>query len=298
MSDPILSEGEAVPRSDEPSLEPGVPTDASEGASENASDRSVERDLFLRYRETGDRHLRNQLVERNLHLVEPHIRRFEGRGVPTDDLRQVGLLAVLKAVERFDPDYGVVFATFAGRTIDGELKRYLRDRGWSVRPSRRNQEVYLSVRKAEDGLVQSLGRSPRVAELARAVDESEDTVLEALEAGGARYAASLDQPAGPDRPEPVVVLGGAEAGLGQVEVRMLVTDLLDSLDERDREVISLRFFDDLGQPEIAERLGLSQSYVSRLIRRILLSLRAQLVDGDAGIGVDDDIDPANSDSDA
>ena len=168
MSDVVFPKGEEVVLKDEavrqPSEELSEDDVVRSDTSDTESDRSVERDLFVRYRETGDRRVRNQLVERNLRLVEPHLRRFEGRGVPIDDLRQVGLLGVLKAVERFDPDYGVLFATFAARTIDGELKRFLRDRGWSVRPSRRNQEVYLAVRKAEDGLVQSLGRSPTVAE--------------------------------------------------------------------------------------------------------------------------------------
>jgi RNA polymerase sigma-B factor len=230
--------------------------------------------LFREYRRTGDRRLRNRLVEMNMALAEPHVRRFGGRGLPKEDLRQMALLAIVHAVDRFDPEMGVAFSTFAGRTIEGELKRFLRDRSWAVRPPRRFQEVFLTVRKAEDELVQQLGRSPTVAELACAVGEDEDLVLEALEAGGARRASSLDQPAvsgGPPRP-----VGTADESYARTEVRLLVTNLLETLDERERAVIELRFFEDLGQPEIAERLGLSQSYVSRLIRRILESLRDEI----------------------
>ena len=239
-----------------------------------------ELELFRAYRASGSRRLRNQLVERHQALVGPVIRRYDRRGIPTDDLRQVALIAVLKAVERFDPDYGVQFSTFATRTIEGELKRQLRDQGWAVRPPRRQQEVYLALRRAEEDLLQRQGRSPTVAELARATGESEDHILEALEAGGARHASSLDLPAGSDRPEPRALVANAEPGIAHVEVRMLVTQLIEDLDERERAVVRMRFFEDLGQPEIAERLGLSQSYVSRLIRRTLEAMRERLQDAD------------------
>lgn len=239
-------------------------------------------DGFRRYRATSDRRLRNQLVEQHLGLVEPYVRRFDRKGIAQDDLRQVALLAVLKAVERFDPEYGVAFSTFAGRTIEGELMRLLRDRGWAVRPPRRQQEVYLAVRRAEEELTQSSGRSPTIAELARATGETEDGVLSALEAGGARQAGSLDQPVGSSQREPSALVSSVEPGLAHVEVRMLVEQLMGRLDEREQEVIRMRFFEDLGQPEIAERLGLSQSYVSRLIRRTLESMRLDLTSPDEG----------------
>lgn len=244
-------------------------------------------EAFRRYRQTGDRRLRNELVEQHQSLVEPYVRRFDRKGIAADDLRQVALIAVIKAVERFDPDFGVAFSTFAGRTIEGELMRLLRDRGWAVRPPRRQQEVYLAVRKAEEELINSIGRSPTIAELARATGETEDAVLSALEAGGARRAGSLDQPAGPGQTEPVNLVVSDEPGIAHAEVRMLVEQLMAGLDEREQEVIRMRFFDDLGQPEIAERLGLSQSYVSRLIRRTLESMRKSLTDGDE---LDEDAD--------
>lgn len=233
-------------------------------------------ELFRAYRASGSRRLRNQLVERHQGLVGPVVRRYERRGIAAEDLRQVALIAVLKAVERFDPDYGVKFSTFATRTIEGELMRQLRDRGWAVRPPRRQQEVYLAVRRAEEELVQRLGRSPTVAELAHTTGETEDHILEALEAGGARHATSLDLPSGADRPEPRALVSSVEPGIDHVEIRMLVSRAMADLDDRERSVIRMRFFDDLGQPEIAERLGLSQSYVSRLIRRTLEAMRHQL----------------------
>jgi len=247
--------------------------------------------LFRRYRATRDRALRNELVERNLALIEPHIRRFTGRGLAPEDLRQVAFLGLIGAVERFDPERGVAFATFAGRTVEGELKRFLRDRSWALRPPRRQQELFLHVRQAEDALVHRLGRSPTVGEIAAEVDESEDRVLEALEAGGARRAGTLDRPAGDTAPEVHPALGRTETDYRRVEMRLIVEQLLSSLDDRQRTVIELRFFHDLGQPEIAERLGLSQSYVSRLIRRILAEMRAELspaeIDDVGPLAIDD-----------
>jgi RNA polymerase sigma-B factor len=236
-------------------------------------------DGFREYRRTGSRRARNELVEANLHLVDPYVRRFDQRGVARDDLRQVAMLAVLKAVERFDPDYGVTFGTFAGRTIEGELKRHLRDRGWAVRPPRRKQEVYLAVRQAEDELTQTLGRAPMIPELARHTGETVDDVLEAIEAGGARHAGSIDAPQGPDRSD-AGTLVDERAGVGDVELRVLVDEVLDGLGDRERTVIRMRFYEERSQAEIAEELGLSQSFVSRLIRQTLQSARERL-DGTA-----------------
>ncbi|MEO6627168.1 MAG: sigma-70 family RNA polymerase sigma factor [Aquihabitans sp.] len=232
-------------------------------------------ELFREYRRSGSRALRNQLVERHMSLAEPHVRRFSGKGLTNEDLRQAALLSMLGAVERFDPELGISFATFASRTIDGELKRQLRDKGWLVRPPRRHQEVYLAVRKAEDELEQRLSRSPTVAEIASAIQESVDAVLEAIEAGAARRGDSLDRPG---RREPILPSSGSgsDGDFGRVEARMLVAQLMEGLDERERAVIELRFFENLGQPEIAERLELSQSYVSRLIRRVLKSMKDDL----------------------
>lgn len=253
------------------------PSDRGSGRNTSAQD---DLELFRSYRESGSRRLRNQLVESHQGLVGPVVRRFERRGIASEDVRQVALIALLKAVERFDPEYGVQFSTFATRTIEGELMRQLRDSGWAVRPPRRQQEVYLALRRAEEELIQRLGRSPSVAELARATGESEDHILEALEAGGARQASSLDLPTGVERPETSMLVDEHGSGIDRAEVKILITRLMEKLDDREREVLRLRFFEDLGQPEIAEALGLSQSYVSRLIRRTLESMGQDLTEPD------------------
>jgi RNA polymerase sigma-B factor len=211
--------------------------------------------LFVEYRATGDRRVRNVLVEQHRDVADYFVKRYSRRGVAADDLRQLALIAIIHAVERFDPDVGVAFSTFASRTIEGELKRYFRDRTWSVRPPRRAQELHLELRRAEEDLTQQLGRSPTVAELAATLDASEDHVLEALEAGVAHQAASLDQSPGPDD-------DGATRG-----ERVLA--------ESDPGFY-MRFFENMTQPEIAERIGVSQSYLSRILRKALVDLRSRL----------------------
>lgn len=236
-------------------------------------------DLFVEYRASGARGLRNELVEANAGLVEPHVRRYRGRGIPDDDLRQHGLLALVHAVERFDPAMGFAFSTFASRTIDGEMKRYLRDRSWAVRPPRRAQEMSLALRRGEEELTHRLGRAPTPRELAAHLEVDVDDVLTAREALGARTSSSLDAPQGTAETSPIDLLGAGDEGFDHVDQKLVVAELLASLPEREQTVLQLRFGDNLGQPEIAERLGLSQSYVSRLIRRTLEQLREQLEDG-------------------
>jgi RNA polymerase sigma-B factor len=238
--------------------------------------------LFREYRETGDREIRNRLVEAHASVAEFYVKRYQGRGVPADDLRQVGLLAIVRAVERFDPDMGVEFSTFASRTIEGECKRYFRDRTWSVRPPRRAQELHLALRRAEEDLVHRLGRSPTIAELADEVDDSIDHVIEAMEAGVAHQATSLDQPGPTSERQPAPMSDRLPSTdhdrYGDVESQLLVHGLLDQLDERERQIIHLRFFENRTQEEIAEEIGVSQSYLSRLLRRVLLDLRASLTE--------------------
>jgi RNA polymerase sigma-B factor len=237
---------------------------------------------FAEYAQTGDRRIRNELVEAHRDVAEYYIKRYSRRGVAADDLRQVALLTILRAVDRFDPAQGVEFATFASRTIDGELKRYFRDRTWTVRPPRRAQELHLALRRAEEDLAQRLGRSPTVVELAGELGDSVDHVLEAMEAGVAHQASSLDQtPSGEDTDGAVLadrVLGHHDIGYAHVDRRLIITDLLDQLDERDLTVIRMRFFESRTQEEIAEAIGVSQSYLSRILRRVLLDLREQLGD--------------------
>jgi RNA polymerase sigma-B factor len=216
-----------------------------------------------------------------MHLAERHLRRYQRPGIAIEDLRQVALLGLVGAVERFDPDFGVAFATFARRTVEGELKRHLRDRTWTVRPVRRQQELFLTVRRGQDELSQCLGRSPTVDELARWSGETVEDILHAMEAGDARFARSFDQPVG----QADLVLGDSigedDASFGQAEVRHVVEELLGTLSGRERLVIELRFFHDLDQSDIAARLDLSQSYVSRLINRTLQGMRKHLDPRDA-----------------
>ncbi len=234
-------------------------------------------DLFRRYRSTGDRAVRNEIVERHRTLADGVARRFSARGLAVEDLRQTALLAMVRAVDRFDPTKGASFATFAGRTMEGELKRSLRDRSWTVRPPRAAQERYLELRRREEELTHRLGRAPTIAELAEAMDASVDEVLEAVEAAGARSAAPLTRPDDEgDQVDVDAILGDEEGGYGGIEEQLLVAGLLDQLDERSRLVIELRFFERLGQEEIAERLGVSQSYLSRLLRKVLTDLRARM----------------------
>lgn len=240
-------------------------------------------ELFERYRRTEDRAVRNEIVERHRHLADGVARRYSARGLPVDDLRQTALLAMVRAVDRFDPTKGASFATFAGRTMEGELKRSLRDKSWTVRPPRAAQERYLELRRQEEELTHRLGRTPTVAELASSMDASIDEVLEAVEAAGARSSAPLtrtdDDGVDVDAES---ILAHEEDGFAGVDEGLLVAELLDQLDERSRTVIELRFFERLGQEEIAERLGVSQSYLSRLLRKILLDLRSRMEPPEGG----------------
>lgn len=236
-------------------------------------------DLLGEYRTTGDRGLRNRIVEEHLHLAEYHVKRYARGGLlSADDLRQTALLAIVKAVDRFDPSFGASFRTFASRTVEGELKRYLRDRTWAVKPPRRAQEFYLRLRRASEELGHQLGRAPTVRELALELDVTEDRVIEGFESGHARIADQIDPPPGPDGSPRGVddVIGAPDPILADVETQILLRAAIDSLDERARQVIRLRFFEDRSQPEIAERIGVSQSYVSRILRETLLDLRSRL----------------------
>jgi RNA polymerase sigma-B factor len=232
--------------------------------------------LFAAYRASEERALRNQLVEAHRGLAASIANDYRGRGVDLDDLVQIAMLGMLKAVERYDPARGIPFSSFASRTVNGEIKRYFRDRTWAVRPPRSAQERHLDLRRARSALSTRLGRPPTVAELAVELDIPTDDVLDAIEAGAAYRATSLDaRRAGDDDSGSLADrLVGGEAGSGRVESRVLVDQLLDTLPEREAEILRLRFYDELTQSEIADRLGISQMHVSRLMRRCLVDLRA------------------------
>ncbi len=239
---------------------------------------------FVQYRETREVQLRNELIERHVRLAEFCARRFVYRGEPFDDLRQVALVGLLKAVERFDPDRGVRFASFATPTIVGELKRHFRDRGWAVHVPRRLQELHLHVGRLVATLSQELGRSPTTAELAHRAEVSEEEILESMEAASLYRLSSLDVTRVDDDGLEVAVgsrLGADDPGFGSVDSRVEVLDLLGQLPERDQRIVYLRFFEGLTQAEIAARVGLSQMHISRLLARSLEVLGARLDAPDA-----------------
>lgn len=238
-----------------------------------------EDELFRRYRATRSRALRNQLVERHMGLAA-HIARRSGRGRVDDDLRQVAMLGLVKAVDRFDPERNVAFSAYAGATIEGELKRHFRDRTWAARVPRSVKERHLDIRRATDELSHTLGRSPSVAELARHLDLERDDVVAGLAAGAARAAGSLDTRAGDDDApqDHDSVLGSTDAGFELAEHREIVAGLLAQLPARERRIVELRFFEERSQSDIADEVGISQMHVSRLLRRSFEMMRGWVDD--------------------
>jgi len=228
---------------------------------------------FRAFAESRDEGLRTELVEAHLGLAEHLARRFTHRGEPYDDLVQVSSLGLIKAVDRFDPERGVEFSTYATKTILGELKRHFRDKGWAIRAPRRIQELYLNLGQAVGSLAQELGRSPTINELATETCASEDDVIEALEAGQGYRSASLES-GGPDDDGLSSHLGVEDRAFGGAEWRAVLLPHLETLPERDREILRHRFIDGLTQTEIATRVGISQMHVSRLLARILANLRS------------------------
>lgn len=231
--------------------------------------------MFVDFASTRDRALRDQLVAAYLGLAEYLARRFANRGEPLDDLVQVASLGLVKAVDRFDPERGVEFSTYATHTIVGELKRHFRDKGWAVRAPRRMQELYLRLTKVIGALGQTLGHSPTIAELAAEVQVSEEEVLEALEAGQAYRFASLDAPSGEaESPSFASYLGDVDPAMEDAEHRAMLAPLLRKLGPRDQLIVHMRFFQGLTQSEIASSLGISQMHVSRLLAKSVSKLRA------------------------
>jgi RNA polymerase sigma-B factor len=232
---------------------------------------------FAEYRRTRDRDLRNAIVEEHVPLAQFLARRFAHRGEPHDDLVQVALLGLLKAVERFDPGRGLQFSTFATPTVVGELKRHFRDKGWSVRVPRDLQELAVKVDRVGEDMGRELGRAPTPTEIGERVGATPEQVLEAREAAGAYRAVSLDRPRNEedDEGELVDAFGSEDHGFAVAEDAATVERLMRVLSDREREVLRLRFEEDLTQSEIGEIVGVSQMHVSRLIRQSIARLRAE-----------------------
>lgn len=231
----------------------------------------TEEELFARLPE--DRGARDVLVDRNRVLAAHLARKFMGRGEPLEDLEQVAYLALVKAIDRFDPTRDARFSTFATVTIVGELKRHLRDRGWAVRVPRPLQELVVRINRELPELWQELGRSPTVRELAQRIGVSEDDVVEAMDAAQSYAADSIDQPVGDSDFSPAETLGKPDERFEHLEGWASVARLVDQLPERERRILYLRFFEDRTQSEIARELNISQMHVSRLLAQALAFLR-------------------------
>jgi len=228
----------------------------------------------------GDARAREALVQRYLPLAERIARRYRGAHGSLEDLVQVASLALVKAVDGFDTSRGVAFSSYAVPTIAGELMRHLRDTTWRVHIPRRTRELASKLDKRTEALQSRLGRSPTVAELADALDAREEEVLEALHAAQAQRAVSLDAPLDTDGEVGVAErLGTVDDRLAQVEDRLSLDDAADRvLSDRDRAVLAMRFSGEMSQSEIAERIGVSQMQVSRILRAALSRLRESGLD--------------------
>ena len=225
---------------------------------------------LVEYSRSHDVGLRDEIAESTAWLATRGARRFADRGEPFDDLVQVARIGLLNAIERFDPTQGVPFGAFATPTIMGELRRYFRDHTWGVHVSRRAKDLRPAVNAATEVLSKELQRSPRVSEIAERMKLPEETVIETLEANNAYRSRTLDQTG---RHAPAV-----DSNLDEVLNRQVIAGLLDRLNPRQRQILYLRFFDELSQAQIAEQIGTSQVHVGRLLASSLAQLREHLRD--------------------
>jgi RNA polymerase sigma-B factor len=238
--------------------------------------RREEQQLFQSYYTRGDVAAREELIRRTLPLARRLASRYVRGSEPIDDLMQVASIGLIKAVDRFDPTLGIAFSSFAVPSILGELKRHFRDHGWAARVPRPLQERVLKVNAVGEQLSSEMGRAPKAREVAAAMGESVEDVLEAMEAAAAHVAASLDAPLGRDGEDSLTYadsVGEVDGRLELVESRTVVDAAMRALPERERLVLHLRFEEDMTQSEIAEQIGVSQMHVSRLIRRALKRLQ-------------------------
>jgi RNA polymerase sigma-B factor len=264
----------------------GIPQQRQEGNA-GALKRAESRQLFDRWHKRRDRRAREELVERFLPLARKLAHRYRGAHEPYDDLLQVASLGLVKAIDRFDPRRGTAFSSFAVPTILGELKRYFRDLGWSVHVPRGAQERALKVEDAQQKLSTRKGHPPTVPELAEYLEYSMEEVLEALETAGAHHAVSLDAPH-PDEDGESTPLA---ASFGQLDERfeliedgLTIASVARQLPIHERQVLELRFVEDLTQTQIAERIGVSQMQVSRILRHALARMRELAEEGESGSG--------------
>lgn len=243
-----------------------------------AWDKQRTRELFALYKEQGDEDARNELVMSHLNLVRFLASKFKNRGEPLDDLVQVGTIGLIKAIDRFDPERGLEFTTYATPTILGEIKRHFRDKGWSVRVPRRLQELSSKVNQATDELTKELQRTPSTEEVASKLGVTVEEVLEAMESSSAYSSVPLESGGSDDDDAPAVIdhYASVDQDLDASDDRMVIEDTIKEFSPREQEVIRMRFNDNLTQVEIAKRLGVSQVQVSRLLRRTLKKLQEKV----------------------
>jgi RNA polymerase sigma-B factor len=220
--------------------------------------------------------VRAEIVVLNLGLADRIAGHYRNRGIPAEDLQQVAYVGLCKAVQRFRPSEGVTFSAFASPTISGEIKRHFRDHGWMVRVPRRLQELRSEMRPVQEELTQALGRSPTVPEMATALGVSQDDVIEALASVSCYSPMQLEPPTEDGQRTLADVALVEDDGLERSDVAMILAPVLKRLTDRDRDLVRMRFFEELTQAQIGERLGVSQMQVSRLLSRLLQNLREQL----------------------
>jgi RNA polymerase sigma-B factor len=235
-----------------------------------------EHELLRRYHVDGDVRARDQLAEEMLPLARALAGRYSGRGEPLDDLIQVACIGIMKSIEGFNIEREVRFSSYATPTVLGEIKRHFRDRTWAMHVPRGMQELQLTLAKTRDKLTTELGRSPTVQELADTVNVPLEEALQTLQSVGARRTRSLDEPTSERDTTLADAIGGTDPELGRAEMRVLIDEALIVLRPRDREVLRLRFEDDLTQTEISKRIGVSQMQISRIIRESINRLRTEI----------------------
>lgn len=233
--------------------------------------------LLVAFHREGDERARDQALVELMPLVRALATRYAGRGEPLEDLVQVGSIGLIKAVDRFDVDRGVDFTSYAVPTIVGEIRRHFRDKAWAMHVPRRLKELSLRLSRVLDQLTTELGRSPTIAELAHAVGVDEEEAIEALDSMNAYSTRSLQAPFEDGSDDSLSEkLGQEETGYAEIEDGALLEAGLDALDERERRIVELRFFDEMTQSQIASEIGISQMHVSRLLRKSLATMRGRI----------------------
>ena len=242
-------------------------------------ERSVE-SLLIAYHRDGDEQAREQVLVELMPLVRALASRYAGRGEALEDLVQVGSIGLIKAVDRFDIDRGVDISSYAVPTIVGEIRRHFRDKAWAMHVPRRLKELSVRLSRVLDQLTNELGRSPTIAELAVAVGVDEEDVIDALDSTNAYSTRSLSAPYEDGGDEYLAdKLGTDDSGFAEIEDSALVEAGFSALDERERRIVELRFFEEMTQSQIAAEIGISQMHVSRLIRRSLEKVREEIATG-------------------